>query len=104
MFKWIQSFLQDRSANLLLSGHKSVSVKIREGVPQDGVISPFLFLTYINDITQAIPPHVSNALHADDLAVWSVSEHISTATYRIQQTVKQIKKWTGQWGLKLNKK
>ena len=94
MFKWIKSFLQDRSANVLLDGHKSISVKIREVVPQGGVISPVLFLIYINDITQATPPHVSNTLHADDLAVWSASEHISTATYRIQQTVKQIQKWT----------
>ena len=84
MFKWIKSFLQDRSANVLLDGHKRISVKIREGIPQ------VLLLIYINDITQAIPPHVSNTLHADDLAVWSASEHISTATYRIQQTVKQI--------------
>ena len=98
MFKWIKSFLQDRSANFLLDGHKSVSVKIREDLPQGGVISPVLFLIYINDITQAIPPHVSNTLHADDLAVWR-----ATATYRIQQTVKQIKKWTEHWGLKLNK-
>ena len=103
MFKWTKSFLQDRSANVLLDGHKSISVKIREGVPQGGVISPVHFLIYMNDITQAIPPHVSNTLHADDLAVWSASEHISTATYRIQQTVKQIKKWTEHWGLKLNK-
>ena len=92
MFKWIKSFLQDRPANVLLYGHKSTSVKIREGVPQGGVISPLFFLVYINDITQAIPPHVSNTLHADDLAVWSASQHISTATYRIQQTVKQIQK------------
>ena len=102
MFKWTKSFLQDRSANVLLDGHKIVSMKIREGVPQGGVISPVLFLIYINDITQVISPHVSNTLHADDLAVWSASEHISTATYRIQQTVKQIQKWTEHWGLKLN--
>ena len=103
MFKWIKSFLEDRSANVLLDGHKGFCVKIREGVRQGGVISPVLFLIYINDITQAIPPHVSNILHADDLAVWNVSEHISTATYRIQQTVKQFKKWTEHWRLKLNK-
>ena len=52
MFKWIKSFLQDRSANVLLDGRKSVSVKIREGVPQGDVISPVLFLTYINDINR----------------------------------------------------
>ena len=103
MFKWIKSFLQDRSASALLDGHKRVSVKIREGVLQGGVISPVVFLIYINDITQAIPTRVSNTLHADDHSVWSASDYISTATYRIQQTGKQIQKWTEHWGLKLNK-
>ena len=54
---------------------------MREGVPQGGVISPTLFLTYINDITNTIPRQVSNTLPADDLAVWSASEHTTTARY-----------------------
>ena len=103
MFTWIKSFLHKRSARVALDSQLSVSVKMREGVPQGGVISPLLFLIYINDITNAIPRHVSNSLHADDLAIWSTAEHATTATYRIQKTVEQIQEWTDNLGLQLNK-
>ena len=42
MFTWIKSFLRKRSARVALDNQLSVSVKMREGVPQGGVISPFL--------------------------------------------------------------
>ena len=103
MFGWIRSFLHDRTAQVKLDGHTSVSVKMREGVPQGGVISPTLFLIYINDITTTIPKHVSNTLHADDLAVWSASEQTSTAAYRLQMTVERIEQWTKDWGLEINR-
>ena len=103
MFTWIKSFLHKRSARVALDNLLSVSIKMREGVPQGGVISPLLFLIYINDITNAIPRHVSNSLHADDLAIWSTAEHTITATYRIQKTVEQIQEWTDNWGLQINK-
>ena len=76
---------------------------MREGVPQGGVISPTLFLVYINDITSVIPKHVSNTLHADDLAVWSSSKHTSAAAYRLQQSVNGIEQWTKDWGLEINR-
>ena len=76
---------------------------MREEVPHGGVISPTLFLIYINDITTTIPKHVSNTLHADDLAVWSASEQTSTAAYRLQMTVERIEQWTKDWGLEINR-
>ena len=51
MYKWIRWFLQDRSARVKLDRYMSESVKMREGVPLRGVISPTLFLLYINNIT-----------------------------------------------------
>ena len=42
MYSWIQSYLFQRSARVRLDGQTSSSVKIREGVPQGGVISPHM--------------------------------------------------------------
>ena len=38
MYKWIR-FLYDRSTRVKVDGHLSDSVKMREGVPQGGVVS-----------------------------------------------------------------
>ena len=101
MYRWIRCFLHDRSARVKLDGHLSKSVKMRERVPQGGVISPTLFLLYINNITTVLPRHVSNTLHADDLALWSASEY-TTSAYRIQEAVNKIEQWTNDWGLQIS--
>ena len=80
----------------------SSQVKLREGVPQGGVVSPTLFLVYMNDITTTVPRHVSNTLHADDFAVWCAEEHTSTAVHRIQNTINEVCSWTESWALQLN--
>ena len=76
--------------------------KCLRGVPQGGVLSPTLFLVYINDILSTISKRVSNTLHADDLAIWNASEHTTTATNRIQEAISGISKWTLDWGLEIN--
>ena len=58
MYKWIRCFLHDKSARVKVDGHLSDSVKMREGVPQGVVVSPTLFLVYINNLTTVIPRHV----------------------------------------------
>ena len=63
MYSWIQSYLFQRSARVRLDGQTSSSVKIREGVPQGGVISPTLFIIFIDDICDQLSSHIPRALH-----------------------------------------
>ena len=93
----IQCLLHDRSARVKLHGHLSKSVKMQEGVQQGGVISPTVFLLYINNITTVLPQHVSNTLHADDLTVWRASEYTIYSAYRIQEAVNKVEQWTNDW-------
>ena len=102
MHRWIRCFLHSISARVKLDGHLSKSVKMREGVPQGGVSSLTLFLLYINNITTVLPRHVSNTLHADDLAVRSASEYTTSSAYRIQETVNKVEQWTNDWGLQIS--
>ena len=104
MYKWIKSFLLHRTARVKLNNVFSRKIVLKEGVPQGGVLSPTLFLVFINDIMDAITNHVSNSLHADDLAIWTASDYTSSARVRIQQTVNNIDQWTKEWGLILNTK
>ena len=89
------------SARVKLDGHISKSVKM-QGVLQGGVISLTHFLLYINNITTVLPRHVSNILHADDLAVCSASEYTTSPAYRIQEAVNKVEQWTNDWGLQIS--
>ena len=102
MYMWIQHFLFARTARVKLDGILSKQVCLREGVPQGGVLSPTLFLVNINDILTTLSKRVSNTLHTDDLAIWNASEHTTTATYRIQEAISDISKWTLDWGLEID--
>ena len=60
MYKRLSDFLFNRTARVKLDGMISRQVKVREGVPQGGVVSPTLFLVYINDITTTVPRRVKH--------------------------------------------
>nr|KAG5701253.1 hypothetical protein BaRGS_020615 [Batillaria attramentaria] len=102
MFNWIKSFLCHRTARVKLDSSLSHTVKIREGVPQGGVISPTLFVVFINDITSSLSRHISRALHADDFAMWNASESTSSATVRMQEALNTTSKWATDWCVTIN--
>nr|KAG5709635.1 hypothetical protein BaRGS_001685 [Batillaria attramentaria] len=103
MYWWIHSYLFQRSARVKLDGQTSTRVKIREGVPQGSCISPTLFIVFIDDITDQLSNHISRALHADDLAIWTKSEQISTAAHRIQDAMNLISNWAREWMVSINR-
>ncbi|BFZ11848.1 hypothetical protein BsWGS_14887 [Bradybaena similaris] len=102
MFLWIRDFISYRTARVKIDGKLSNKIDTRQGVPQGGVISPSLFLIYINDIIKELPSHTPSALHADDLAIWHASENTSTANLRIQEALDNIAKWATDWGVQIN--
>ncbi len=52
--KWIESFLTQRTQQVVVDGSKSQAASIISGVTQGTVLGPVLFLVFINDITQCI--------------------------------------------------
>ena len=102
MYKWIKNLLENRTARVKLNGQMSKQVKLKNGVPQGSTISPTLFTIFINDIAKQVGPGVKNSLHADDFAIWTANEQLSTASIKIQESIDRIFKWTEDWGLKIN--
>ena len=102
MFYWIKNLLNQRTARVKVDGKTSHIVKLCEGVPQGGIISTTLFLVFINDIMNKVPPRISRALHADDLAAWHAAETLRAATIRMQDTLDHISKWANDWGVQIN--
>ena len=103
MYSWIQSYLFQRSARVRLDVQTSSSVKIREEVPQGGVISPTLFIIFNDDICDQLSSHIPRVLHADDLALWTKAEQVTTAAIRMQKAMNLTSDWAKEWLVMINR-
>jgi len=69
---FISSFLSGRSIAAVVDGHGSSAKPINSGVPQGSVLSPTLFLLFINDLLNLTTCPIHS--YADDSTL-----HVSTA-------------------------
>ena len=102
MYRWISQYLNNRKARVHVNGKYSREKTLKEGLPQGGVLSPTLFLIFINDILQHCPRNVKGAIYADDLALWCTEEYVTTATYRLQEALRMLETWTKTWMIAIN--
>ena len=68
-------------------------VLLRQGVPQGGVLSPTLFVLFINDIVSELLRGVHAALYADGLVLWCTEEYATSANYRMQTALDKVSAW-----------
>ena len=104
MYNWICQYLKNRKARVQNRRHKSRKKTIQEGVPQGGVLSPTLFIIFMNDILDDMPSWIHGAIYADDLVIWCSEQYVSTAGVRMQEALKKIERWTKKWMVKINEK
>ena len=64
LITWISSILSDRSIEIRVDGYLSKPHSINSGVPQGSVISPVLFILFINGLLSSTPSSIFSI--ADD--------------------------------------
>ena len=69
MYNWIKQYIHNRKAKVSLKGKYSRTASFKQGVPQGGVLSPSLFLIFLNDLISTTSPNVKAVQYADDLAL-----------------------------------
>ena len=84
LIDWIGSFLSDRSIQVRVDGALSDDFGVNPGVAQGCVISPILFLLYINDLFSSI----NSSIHsfADDTTIHHSSSYTSQRSSSLKLT------------------
>ncbi|GFY49380.1 reverse transcriptase domain-containing protein [Trichonephila inaurata madagascariensis] len=95
MCKWIKSFLCQRQAKVKYNSTFSKFVHLINGLPQDAVISCFLFNIMINDLIEKLTSNqgVQCLAFADNIAIFSTDQNIATANKNINFALKILEKW-----------
>ena len=102
MYRWINNFLTIRTIQVRVGNSLSGLKRMENGTPQESAISPILFLLMINDMPKP-SEGVSNAIFADDTALWKTGSDLETIIRQMQANLTKVRKWCTSWGFKLSK-
>ena len=100
--RWIHQFLCNRQARVKFNGTTSSSRRLHQGVPQGSVLSPLLFIFYINNLAKLLPTDNINCMFADDVSIVATHRDKQKALEAVQHAVDIVVKWCSEWKLKLN--
>lgn len=112
-WRWIKSFINNRRFKVLNYDTYSDWYDINAGVPQGSVLSPLLFLIYINDLltpSNAIENALSNVkilLFADDIAIipflnQNNNDDINKLFSYLDKCLNHISIWARRWKIKFS--
>ena len=98
----LSSYIQDRTIRVRFGSHMSEAVPLKAGTPQGSVLSPLLYLIYVNDLPLGQVRKVRAGQFADDVDIWT-SERSTLYSYRrLQESLDKISAWCAKWRVKLN--
>ena len=100
MVRLIQVWLSNRQTWVMFDGVRSRPVSLKQGVPQGSVLSPLLFIFYIDNLVSAVGALQINRF-ADDVAVWAQDADLERVTAKLQKVLEAIASWSTSWKMEL---
>ena len=99
MYQIIKSFLKTRVASIELNGYKSPKFQIDIGVPQGSVLSPLLFIIFLNAF---LSNQAQKFKFADDSSLIATGKDPSELSAILRKTCSDIEKWWEDWRMLVN--
>ena len=100
IYRWIQSFLCERTQKVVQDGVSSSPVMVTSGVPQGSVLGPILFLIYINDLPEYIK-YSTIRLFADDCILYRPVKSFNDSIL-LQEDINSLYSWASTWLMNFN--
>ena len=100
--QWTTAWLTNRIARVQLNGVTGRCRTFKEGLPQASVLSPLLFVHYINDILGKFRESTLVSVYADDLALACSGRRKEDDAMRMQAELDKVVSWSQQARLILN--
>ena len=102
MTRWLSDFLVGRVIQVNVNGFLSDKISPVAGVTKGSVLSPLLFLIYVNDLPKPHHRQNSKSQFADDTALWAASKNVQFAAKLLRKDLRKLAKWCVKWRIKLN--
>ena len=95
LLNWFRAFLTCRRQRVVINGQTSSWLTVRSGVPQGSVLSPLLFILYIDDLHHSVTDSTLK-IFADDVTIYKVVTGIFDC-HVLQEDLTRIYSWTVAW-------
>ena len=99
--RWVSSFLTNRTQQVVIEGSSSEKAAVINGVSQETVLGPRMFLIFINDLPDKIASRIR--LFADDCIVYSTIKYTADCEI-MQQDLATLESWERNWGMEFHPK